>query len=443
MIERAVLGLLGGIAVFWIGAGFWLPGNGVPDWWLPAALVAGLGATSMLPTPAPCNGERAPRWLPIVTACVVAIAFLLMCHGALSTPSRHWDGAASFDAKAYWLTRSPSLQQPFFAAPGVFHHSPGYPILQPLLVAMTERLLPGYGRLVLPLLYLLLVGVVHAALLRRGVHPLVRHGATLAVAVTPALLTHHGGAVDSGYNEVLLLLATTTIAGGLMNRSAAPLALGAALAIWAKPEGPAYALWPLLILFAAADASALRWTALAAVLAWLTWEPLRVQLTPVDDTVRWQPCLLLAGAPLVADRLRLPRYVRIICLALLPVAAIATGAVSPDWTSLPAYFAALFEFGVSRMRLGLTFVLPIAIAAVALLRRVRLGDPRLAALCACGVATTAAPFLLMLEPDLDHHLRSRLPRLLLHWVGPLWLLSACWLDTVLADERRANAHSPK
>ena len=31
---------------------------------------------------------------------------------------------------------------------------------------------------------------------------------------------------------------------------------------------------------------------------------------------------------------------------------------------------------------------------------------------------------------------------LLHWTGPLWLLSACWLNTVLAADNVERCQSP-
>jgi hypothetical protein len=44
---------------------------------------------------------------------------------------------------------------------------------------------------------------------------------------------------------------------------------------------------------------------------------------------------------------------------------------------------------------------------------------------ALGLASTALPFVWSHEPDLQHHLRSSLPRLLLHWLGPAWLFVGC------------------
>ena len=52
-------------------------------------------------------------------------------------------------------------------------------------------------------------------------------------------------------------------------------------------------------------------------------------------------------------------------------------------------------------------------------------------LAAIGLAITALPFVLSPSGDLGHHLRSSLPRLLLHWVGPAWLVSAAWTERLL------------
>ncbi|MGK0157449.1 MAG: hypothetical protein ACI9SE_004430 [Neolewinella sp.] len=52
------------------------------------------------------------------------------------------------------------------------------------------------------------------------------------------------------------------------------------------------------------------------------------------------------------------------------------------------------------------------------------------------------PFVLSPEPNLEHHLRSSLTRLLLHWIGPIWLLNACWLNTVLAADDVERCQSP-
>ena len=141
--------------------------------------------------------------------------------------------------------------------------------------------------------------------------------------------------------------------------------------------------------------------------------------------LRW----LLVISPPIVVMLALPW--------LAPMFATSTGALAlylrqgenvlAGIGNLPAYAGGVVEFGVTRLRLGMAFLLPIAAAAVARHRQVRLMDRSLMAFVLLGLATTALAFVLSPEPEFDHHLRSSLPRLLLHWVGPLWLLAAAWL----------------
>ncbi|MFN3244053.1 MAG: hypothetical protein ACE37K_21280 [Planctomycetota bacterium] len=455
-LERLVAGTLLGLATFWVGASFWLRGDGVPDWWLPVALGAGLGGAQALPDRAwPAHARTpAPPWARWSLLALVAIAFAAVAYGALATPSRHWDGAASFDAKVFWLTEEATLQQPFFAAEGVFHHSPDYPLLPALLVAMADRLAPGFGRGMLPLLYLVLCALVAAALHRRGVHPLLRLGATAAVALTPALLTSGGGAVDSGYAELPLLLATTTIAAGLLQRSALWFGLGIGLAVVTKPEGLFYGLGAAIVAFANGDRALLRSAWVAFALAAITWLPVRAELLHRD--LDWLPLGVLAAfaaaaqlalrwtdglARPVRTRWTIGLVVPMLALLALPLLADLVAAdsalgvylrqASNVWSglaNLPAYLGALVDHGVGRLRLGMALVVPPVAWLVARLRQKPLDDAPLAAFVLLGIATTPLPFVLSPEDDLQHHLRSSLPRLLLHWVGPAWLLSAAWIE---------------
>lgn len=462
MSERIATGLCLGLALFWCGASVFVRGDGLPDWWLPLAFAAGLAAAAKLPAP---KSAPAPRWLSAGAWLAIGAAAAAVAYGAVATPSRHWDGAASFDAKAWWLARAPTLHQPFFAAEGVFHHSPDYPLLQSLLVAATERLLPGWGRLVLPGLYLALCGVVHAALQRRCVRPRLRVAIVLAVALTPALLAPGGGAVDSGYHELLLLLATTTMAAGLLNARARFVALGALLAIVSKPEGLPYALLALAVAFARGEPRLLWPTFAGIAVALVTWEPVRHLLlhraasgdggAPALWSLRIVPVAALALFALdrlLSGRRLSPRGRWLVVLAaplalllslpwLAPLFAGDQGALAlylqrgsgvySGLTNLPAYALALIDFGVLRLRIGAALVLPCACAAVALREGVALADRDLAAFVLLGLATSALPFVLSPEPDLQHHLRSSLPRLLLHLIGPAWLLTAAWLETLL------------
>ena len=466
-MERLVTGLLVGIVLFWAGACLWVTGAGIPDWWLPVAFAGGIAWAVRLPR---TNEQPCPRWARTAAWIVIGTTFAALWRGAVGTASRHWDGAASFDAKAFWLQQAPTLQQPFFAADGVFHHSPDYPLLLPMLVAMAERMAPEFGRIVLPLVYMLLLGVVHAALGRRGVQPLVRLAATTAVAVTPYLVTSGGGAVDSGYSECLLLLATTTVAAGLLNRDGLWFALGIVLMLAAKPEGLPYAAVAIAVALARGERPLL-WRGTAGfAFACIVWEPVRAALMHQDYGAKWPlPALLLVLLGILlsarpADVLyRTRERTRWLILLLVPVAgalllpwiapmfASSTGTIAiylkrgenlwQGMANLPAYLAAAAEYGVTRLRLGTTLLVPVATALVAWRRKVRLDDRSVLAFCALGLASTSLAFVLSPEPELEHHLKSSLTRLLLHWVGPVWLLSAAWLHTMLAADGEQRCQS--
>lgn len=462
---RPVLAALFALVAFWLGAQAFVRGDGVPDWWLPVALLLGAGAAFAVRTHADATQPPA-RWphLAPLLLLVTAIAIALFV-GATATPSRHWDGATAFDPKVFWLSQTPTLQQPYFTGEGVFHHSPDYQLLLSLLVACTDRLVPGCGRAVLPMLYLLLLGVTWTALRLRAVRPVLCVLGTAAVAVTPALLNTSGGAVDSGYHDVLLLTTTTCVAAGLLNAHALLLGLGVFLTIVAKPEGVAYVAAAMAVLFARGERRLLWTTALATGAAMISWAPVRAVLLHRDGGygVLW---VVLAGLgallllQVTTDRLSLQQRGRWIVVLALPTLALlllpwfAPLFVGDDsaigvymrqaarahegLANLPAYLGGAFHYGVARLRFGATFVLPVALVVIARIRRLTLPDHRVAAFALLGLVTTAVPFVLSPEPDLDHHLRSSMTRLLIHWVGPVWLLSIAWLDALLgptADER--------
>lgn len=456
---RVTIGALVGIAVFWIVAIWQVREGEVADWLMPVALVTGIGAALAWRLP-PVEQPRSASWPRWLAFGLIAAALVAVTWGALATPSRHWDGAASLDAKVFWLTRSPTLQQPFFTADGVFHHSPDYPLLLPLLVAMLERLLPGCGRLVLPAMWLLLLGAFAAGLRGRLTLPWLAPLATAGLALTPALLTPGGGAVDSGYSDVLLAATTTLAAAGLLRRKHGLVALSAVLMVAAKPEGTVYVAILCAAAFAIGNDKTLRFAALPACLALLLWWPTRTLLLEHRSDLTALPILVLnltAIALSTADewlqrrgpartlRLTLALGVPLAALLALPLLANALprdgGTFSVYlahadqlWHNLgniPAWALALVDFGVLRLRFGAALLLPALAAFVALWRGVRIDAPTLGWFCGLGLLSTLLPFLLSPEPDLDHHLRSSLPRLLLHWLGPWWLLGTALLDRLM------------
>src|SRR5690606_14696720 len=104
--------------------------------------------------------------------------------GALATPARHWDGAATWETKAVFLTRAPTVDQPLFAHPGVVYEpSPDYPLLQPICVALGNRLLgDGAGRGFFVLTFVLLVGWTHLTVRARAERAWLAVVAAVAVA---------------------------------------------------------------------------------------------------------------------------------------------------------------------------------------------------------------------------------------------------------------------
>lgn len=452
-----------GIALFWLVA-IVAVAAGVPDWWLPLALLAGL----LVPAPKPVAADAAGRGLILVALLLVGVAFAIVAHGALATPSRHWDGAVAFDAKAFWLTRQLSLQQPFFADPAVFHHSPDYPLLLPLLIAATERLLGGgFGRLWLPLLWLLVLLQLVAALRRGRAAPIVQVGVVLACALTPLLLGPGGGAVDSGYADVLLLLATTTLATGLWLRSPWELLLGAILAIASKPEGPVYVGVAAVAAFVTGQRRSWVPLAFGAAAACMLWLPTQRQLLhlPAVSSPGWAVAAAVGIAvatslAFAADALLRQRsadvgkrWLLVAALAAVGVAALPllAGLVPADsaigvyvhrgakglqgLTNLVPVAVAMVEHTLLRVQFGLLFPLLLVLAitcdrsAAAASSRSALGP-----FLALGLLSAALPFVLSPEPDLPHHLRSSLPRLLLHWLAPAWM----WVGRRLAGVSPPN-----
>jgi hypothetical protein len=454
LLERFGRGLLAGIVLYWAGAITALrSAAGVADWWLPLALALGCCV------PAP-HGAQWPAatlsWRTrLVAGGLLAIVFGALVYGALATPSRHWDGAVAHDAKIYWLSRAMTLQQPFFADPAVFHHSPDYPLLLSLLVAGSERWLGGVfgagsGRIWLPLVHALMLVVLASALRRAPGGPRRALGVVLACAVVPALIGVGGGGVDSGYCDPWLLLATTTLAAGLVSRSPWELAFGVVLAVASKPEGPVYASLAMVVAFVMGRRRDLLVLALALAAAMIVWLPTQRQLLhlpPASAAVTWLPPLVMAA--LVAIAVGADRLVRgtarpmrwraglvaaamlaaLLSLPLLRAIVPPTSAVGVylhrgyepgrGLANLPEFARAWVDYALLRWGFGGTFVVMLVVVPW------RRGRPAagggIGMLVGLGLLITALPFVLSHEADLHHHLRSSLPRLLSHWVGPVWL----------------------
>jgi len=469
VLRGLVLGLalhgLIGIALLAAGVRVW-PG------WLPllvavAACVAVAGARRAgppaSPTVGPASGaaaptrrlETAPRWLRLLVLGALAVTFAALVQGAIATPARHWDGFTSWEMRARVLEEAPTLRQPFFADPAVFAHSRDYPLLQPLWQASTAALTGSGGRVLFPLLWLLVVGIAGSAVRRAGLPPIHAWLAAAGLGLMPMLVSPTSGAVDSGYAECALLLALTAAAAAILVGDGVLLGAACVLAVLLKPEGTVYALAITACVFWRGPRPLLVGAAIGTGLALATWLPAWTFLdlgpaaaAQVSPLPRWivltlAAALVIALACWLGERSRLWLLLAVAALAVAAVGVVAgIGDAGPGALGsyaanlrrlpqraarLPALLAALFAQATSVQRFGL--LLPLV--AVAVCRRDRAavdaGTRTLTAMLALGMVVVGGSMLLSPEPDFDHHVRSSLDRLLLQWTGVATLCTAGWL----------------
>jgi hypothetical protein len=389
-----------------------------------------------------------PRWQTILIVLALAGLATMMAHGALATESRHWDGVVAWDLKAKALATAPTLEQPFFRDPAVYSHSRDYPLLQPLALALAERWgLPG--RLLFPAAYLSIVIAVAVAARRAGCN---NRGALLfglACGVTPMFVAPACGGFDSGYADGTLAASLAAVALGMTSRAPVFVAVGTLVMVMQKPEGLPYAGILATAFWLGRDTVMLRTSVLAGAIGGALvlalqhdlhsfGHPTQIGLTFLavftsaaialgldlalrrfGASWRWRVGSLLVAAPFA--------------VASLALANGGDGIVGTHFASadhvldrldrLPhvLFFMVHWTFGSGRF--GLTFVLPVVIAFL-LRRRGGTVAPTLRTWILLAVPVCCAPFLLAPIEDLEHHLRSTMPRLLLHWCGVVWVWSA-------------------
>ncbi len=420
-----------------------------------AAIVAVLVATKRQisqPTGDPC-----PRWLAWSSTLVLLSVTVALVIGVLATPARHWDGVVAWELKAFWLSVEPTIEQPFFRDAGVFSHSRDYPLLQPLLMAAGNRLLgPGSGRLLLPLLYLLLVATVGTALRhsqRGGALPWL---VALAVGTTPTLITPSNGGADSGYAELFLTTCVAASAAGLLLKDRTLMFLGIFTAVLVKPEGLVYGAVAIPVLWCRSETQLLRTATAGWLLGAALWLPLQNDLYHLGNSsahvIVWTALgaigTLIVGSDVLL-RTRVGARARIwITAAAFPALLLALPLVvagtSGSGTSIGTYlqgFDQLLErveqtghvvsgfarYAFLRMGFALTFWVPLLAAMAFALKKVRLPEPSLWIFTALGLLSVLGPFLLSPEADMEHHIRSSMSRLQLHWVGAAWILAGVWV----------------
>lgn len=414
-------------------------------WLLPAALLAGVAAAGLCTPPAmaapaapPARGPRWPTWLAVLLVLLLAA---LLAHGALATGSRHWDGAVAWDLKARVLAASPTLEQPFFRDPAVYCHSRDYPLLQPLVMALLERA-GAPGRLLFPAAFLLFAAAVGVSARAAG-HGRHAPWFALAAACTPMVLAPTSGGFDSGYADGLLAAAVAATAAGLVAHWPVLVGAGAVVVTLQKPEGLPYAAmlvaacWPAAprpVLVAAVLGTSLGGGLVLALQRDLASGGTANSLAPLGLAAAAATLLLLADGWL-RRRQATPRRRALALAALLPAAALLlawlpeTGSLGSHLDAargrsrlgdLPAVLLTIAQWALASGRYGLTFVLPLLLLAAAR-RQGRPPPTALGAWLVLAVPVLCAPFLLSPIDDLPHHLRSALPRLLLHWTGAVWV----------------------
>lgn len=469
-LERVVVGVLTGLAVFAVVS---LVAFGqhaaVAAWWLPAACAVGVVVAKPRSSWPPATPAR--RGLVPVVLCVLVAALVAVGYGALATPSRQWDGAVAWDTTARFLADGLSLEQPYFRDPAVLAYSRDYPLLQPLLLATFAQLGgPAVGRVVFPLLHALLGLLAFVGVRRAGGDDNLPWLAAAAVMLVPTLTSPGGGSIDSGYGDALLLLATTTIAVGLWHRHALLLTVGAVLAVTTKPEGLVYGGAASVVAFVVtggrpAIATAAGWLGAAAL-----WLPVQRELVTPGTAAHGFAFAFAAGfgivtiamAAVVAERRGWRWRGR---LLLLAVAAVSVGAafvvVAPGLPAggalhaylqaperllqrldrLPTFTLGMLNHALLRGGSGLVFWCGLLAAPLVWRQRGALVAPTVFLLV--GLSIVPWPFLLGPEVDLQHHLRSSLGRLLLHWTGPALVLAAAALAREVAPTTSAGADASR
>lgn len=463
---RVVAGLLIGLTAFGVAAlGALQLGVDVPAVALPLMIALGLAGALGLHKrgsfAAPPKGPGAPTVIILSLGVLSIAAVTMVAYGALATPSRHWDGAVAWDVKAHYLADAPTLDQPYFRDRYVLVHSRGYPLLQPLVMAAGDRLLgPGGGRVLFPVLYAGLLLLIGVGLRRAGVAGTVAWLSAAGCVLAPRLANPTSGGADSGYADLFLLVATTALAVGLLGKDVRFLATGAALAVMVKPEGMIYAGLAIAVAWCAGERRQTKWVTLGWVAGAVAWLPVQGQLQRLDDEgtlgLRLLPLgvgAAVLGADRVARNLRLEVRGRTMAIALFLAVLTAAlpwlaGVANPGLLgtlseyledpgravrrlqSVPAIMVGAIGYAMPPGSFALAFAAPLVAGSALLLQRRRPAAGVVAAFVAVGITAVLGAFVLSPEEDLDHHLRSSMSRLLLHWVGPAMLLAGVWSDAL-------------
>lgn len=410
-----------------------LLGLPIGPWLVP---VAGLLAAALR------RPERARFDHPAVLG-VVAIAALAIAYGSIATADRSWDGLATWTANARWLAVDGTLEQPYFRDPDVFHYARGYPLLQPILLALGMTWFGELGgRVLFPLLWLLLVTGLEAPLARAGLDPKPRRLAVLGLALVPIFIEPGGGGAASGFADLLVAALVLHAAVALAEDRPALAAVTGLLLPMAKTEGLVHVLILLGLAALAGRSRAAVGTALGASVGLALTVPLQQQIRTPDLALGWAS-LLPATVPVVvltlglALRARRTRTVALALILIAPAGLLWLGAfdrtvigqtlqslarLELEFSALPSIVGQGLLTLVHVRKLGLTFVLAV-VTVVLVSRRCGLGPlrPLLVALLLAGTAIVL--FVADRPPEtIDLFLREGMARYTAQWIGVAWLL---------------------
>ena len=433
-------------------------GETAPDWLLLACCaVAAPLSRCVLPTTALTRRER---WMLILCGATLAGTAAVLGFGADQTLSRHWDGAVAWDVKNALLAVDLTLDQAVFRDPAILHHSRDYPLAQPLLVAMIERW-TGVGRMVLPLTWLLACLAVFVGACRRGVSVSVAAITAAAFGLTPAFVSTNSGGVDSGYADFTLAAWATVAASGCVGRDRRWIALGVMMMTWTKPEGLPYGAAFMVAAWLCSDratlfAASVGWTIGAAVLLPLQHELIWADRQPLPASVfafALAPAALAIGSDVALSRIQ-GAWRRLVLALVLGAGLLLCLPTLAEWSgnargSLGRYLSeidrlwdrgpimldvagAMLEHGLFRGRFGLIGAFLLLAFVPSWRRRFDAGvlGVWLIWLLPIWFATFAISNI-----ELTDHLRSRVPRLLIHATGIAWAFLASALPLRAAPEK--------
>ncbi len=428
-------------------------GMPVPKWILPIAL--GLAAVLQRP--------RWPHFEGWPLGLFVLLGTAAITYGAVATLDRSWDGFCTWSLTARHLAAGATLDHPYFANASVYQATRGYPLLQPILLQQAMLWLGERGgRVLFPLLWVLLLLAVQQPLRALGIAARQRAIAIAGLALVPLFLEPGHGSAESGFADLLLALLLTHGAAAIVQQH-----FGLALCIafclpLAKTEGTVHATALLTVATLGKGprlGAALAIGLLTSLLGWLPMQA-RLELAPHAFSAS---NLLSFGLPIgalawsCAVRQRSTRRATLVLTGVLAIAGLwlqpmlasawPAAARPLAWSSLGSILGSLAQNLVWVRKFGFSYVVLFAAVVWAWRTRQRSGSPW----------PTAAPllalqgawfllivlFLLALPADrLPLFQREGSPRYLIQMIGVLWLCTGLLLKPAPALSKPALADAP-